>query len=60
MTLEAKSANQQQTSARRQQQQEEPLPKPAEKDEDYYRRQLEAIADNATLAMFIMDERQHC
>jgi PAS domain S-box-containing protein len=25
-----------------------------------YRRQLETIAQNATLALFIMDERQHC
>ena len=27
---------------------------------EHYRRQLEAIATNATLALFIMDERQHC
>ncbi|MDP8924081.1 MAG: GAF domain-containing protein [Chloroflexota bacterium] len=27
---------------------------------EHYRRQLEAIANNATLALFIMDERQHC
>ncbi|MBV9773352.1 MAG: PAS domain S-box protein [Gemmatimonadetes bacterium] len=27
---------------------------------DHYRRQLEAVANNATLALFIMDERQHC
>lgn len=26
----------------------------------YYRRQLEAVANNATLALFIMDHRQHC
>ncbi|MDQ3801473.1 MAG: ATP-binding protein, partial [Acidobacteriota bacterium] len=55
MTLEAKSAN-------RQPVEEEtiPPPNPAGKNEDYYRRQLKAIADNATLAIFIMDERQHC
>lgn len=29
-------------------------------DEDYYRRQLETVAENATLALFIMDERQRC
>ncbi|HEX8250245.1 MAG TPA: ATP-binding protein [Pyrinomonadaceae bacterium] len=51
MTLEAKSASQPP---------ELPVPKPAGKNEDYYRRQLAAIADNATLALFIMDERQHC
>ena len=27
---------------------------------EHYRRQLEAIAQNATLALFIMDEHQHC
>jgi len=27
---------------------------------EHYRRQLETIAQNATLALFIMDERQHC
>jgi PAS domain S-box-containing protein len=26
----------------------------------HYRHQLEAVANNATLALFIMDERQHC
>ncbi|HEX9959726.1 MAG TPA: ATP-binding protein, partial [Pyrinomonadaceae bacterium] len=52
MTLQAKTANQPP--------QEESTAKPAEKNEDYYRRQLKAIADNATLALFIMDERQHC
>jgi PAS domain S-box-containing protein len=29
-------------------------------DAAHYRRQLETIARNATLALFIMDERQHC
>jgi PAS domain S-box-containing protein len=28
--------------------------------EDFYRRQLEAVTNNATLALFIMDERQQC
>lgn len=28
--------------------------------DDYYRRWLEAVSKNATLALFIMDERQHC
>jgi PAS domain S-box-containing protein len=27
---------------------------------DQYRRQLETVANNATLGLFIMDERQHC
>jgi PAS domain S-box-containing protein len=27
---------------------------------DLYRRQLEAVCNNATLAIFIMDEQQHC
>ena len=27
---------------------------------DYYRRQLEAVSNNATLALFIMDENQRC
>ncbi len=27
---------------------------------DYYRRQLEAVSKNATLAVFIMDEQQRC
>ena len=27
---------------------------------DYYRRQLEAVSNNATLAVFIMDEQQRC
>ncbi len=27
---------------------------------EYYRRQLEAISNNATLALFIMDEKQRC
>jgi PAS domain S-box-containing protein len=27
---------------------------------DYYRKQLEAISNNATLAIFIMNEAQHC
>jgi PAS domain S-box-containing protein len=31
-----------------------------EKYSDYYRRQLEAICNNTTLALFIMDERQQC
>ena len=31
-----------------------------ERDKDFYRRHLEAIAKNATLALFIMDEHQHC
>jgi PAS domain S-box-containing protein len=29
-------------------------------DPDHYRRQLETVAENATLALFIMDERQRC
>lgn len=33
---------------------------PGAADEDYYRRQLETVAENATLALFIMDERQRC
>src|SRR5215213_8111135 len=52
MTLEAQSANQPP--------QEELILTSNGKNEDYYRRQLEAIANNATLAIFIMDERQHC
>jgi PAS domain S-box-containing protein len=51
MTPEALSANQPP---------EESTPQAAAKTDDYYRRQLEAIANNATLALFIMDERQHC
>lgn len=31
-----------------------------QQEDDYYRRQLEAVTNNATLALFIMDERQHC
>jgi PAS domain S-box-containing protein len=27
---------------------------------EHYRRQLETVANNATLALFVMDERQHC
>ncbi len=27
---------------------------------DYYRRQLEAVSENATLALFIMNEHQRC
>ncbi|HZI18708.1 MAG TPA: PAS domain-containing protein, partial [Pyrinomonadaceae bacterium] len=27
---------------------------------EHYRRQLEAVCNNATVALFIMDERQHC
>lgn len=27
---------------------------------EHYRRQLETVVNNATLALFIMDERQHC
>jgi PAS domain S-box-containing protein len=27
---------------------------------DHYRRQLETVASNATLALFIMDEHQQC
>jgi PAS domain S-box-containing protein len=38
----------------------QPNQMPRKKSEDYYRRQLEAVANNATLALFIMDERQHC
>jgi PAS domain S-box-containing protein len=29
-------------------------------DSDHYRRQLETVAENATLALFIMDEQQRC
>ena len=29
-------------------------------DADYYRRQLETVAENASLALFIMDEHQRC
>lgn len=29
-------------------------------DSDHYRRQLQTVAENATLALFIMDERQRC
>ena len=29
-------------------------------DADHYRRQLQTVAENATLALFIMDERQQC
>lgn len=29
-------------------------------DADHYRRQLQTVAENATLALFIMDERQRC
>jgi PAS domain S-box-containing protein len=28
--------------------------------DDHYRRQLQAVANNATLALFILDERQYC
>jgi PAS domain S-box-containing protein len=28
--------------------------------ENYYRRQLEAVCNNATVSLFIMDEHQHC
>jgi PAS domain S-box-containing protein len=31
-----------------------------ERDKDFYRRHLEAIAKNATLGLFIMDDNQHC
>lgn len=31
-----------------------------ENENDYYRRQLEAVSNNATLALFIMDENQRC
>jgi len=51
MTLEAQSANQPP---------EQSNPNAAAKTDDYFRRQLKAIADNATLALFIMDEHQHC
>lgn len=27
---------------------------------EHYRRQLQTVANNATLALFVMDERQHC
>jgi PAS domain S-box-containing protein len=37
----------------------DPAP-PSGSEADRYRRQLEAIANNATLALFILDERQHC
>ncbi|MFL5577728.1 MAG: ATP-binding protein [Gemmatimonadaceae bacterium] len=30
------------------------------RDAEHYRRQLEVVANNASLALFIMDERQHC
>ncbi len=32
----------------------------SQNDSDYYRRHLEAISNNATLAIFIMDESQRC
>ena len=32
----------------------------AKSDPDHYRRQLQTIAENATLALFIMDEQQRC
>ncbi len=38
----------------------EPPAHPAPTDADRYRRQLETVAENATLALFIMDERQRC
>jgi PAS domain S-box-containing protein len=33
---------------------------PPQNDPDHYRLQLETVAENATLALFIMDEHQHC
>ena len=33
---------------------------PSAPERDYYRRQFETVAENATLALFIMDERQQC
>jgi PAS domain S-box-containing protein len=38
----------------------EAAPETGEPDSGHYRRQLETIAQNATLALFIMDERQQC
>ena len=32
----------------------------SQNDPDHYRLQLETVAENATLALFIMDEHQHC
>ncbi|HEX8408964.1 MAG TPA: PAS domain-containing protein [Thermoanaerobaculia bacterium] len=29
-------------------------------DSDHYRRQLQTVAENATLALFIMDDQQRC
>jgi PAS domain S-box-containing protein len=37
-----------------------PWPSQDQAAEGYYRRHLEAIADNATLALFVMDEQQRC
>ncbi|HYH10085.1 MAG TPA: PAS domain S-box protein [Thermoanaerobaculia bacterium] len=37
-----------------------PASDPAAADSDHYRRQLETVAENATLALFIMDEQQRC
>ena len=37
-----------------------PAPDNGAPDSDHYRRQLETVANNATLALFIMDERHHC
>ena len=37
-----------------------PTPTSAETERDAYRRQLETLAENATLALFIMDEQQRC
>ncbi|WNZ27146.1 PAS domain S-box protein [Leptolyngbya sp. NK1-12] len=50
-------------SQRREQQTCQPcddLLQPPTPDADLYRRQLEAVCNNATLAIFIMDERQQC
>ena len=39
---------------------ETPASAPGAGDPDHYRRQLETVAENATLALFIMDEHQRC
>jgi PAS domain S-box-containing protein len=36
------------------------MPGPVNDDSDLYRRQLQTVAENATLALFIMDEEQRC
>lgn len=35
-------------------------PPAKQRSEDHYRRQLEAVCNNATVALFIMNEKQHC